>query len=52
MHSIIWKYSKIQSSTYLIYLNYHWYRFPESSKLYDAIILQVISYTTNQNSYL
>ena len=32
--------------------NYHWYRFPGLSQLYGAIILQVITYATNQNSYL
>ena len=51
------KYSKIQSFKYLAITmmeswNYHRYRFPGLSQLYDAIILQVISYTTNKNSYL
>ena len=32
--------------------NYLRYRFPGLFQLYDAIILQIISYATNQYSYL
>ena len=48
---------KIQSFNYPVitmkkFRNYHRYMFPELSQRYDAIILQVISYTINQNLYL
>ena len=33
-------------------LSYHLYRFSELFQLYYTIILQVISYTTNQNVHL